>query len=244
MIEALQAHIEKHPTHGFPKTFAYLRRAKYQWNHKRVHRVYTLLQMNKRRKGKRRLPQRVKQPMQQMQTINESWSLDFMSDSLIGGRKFRTFNVIDDYNREALAIEISPSLPSKRIIRKLEEVIEWRGKPKQLRMDNGPEFISKDFELWCNDREIKLQYIQPGKPVQNSLIERFNGTYRKDILNAYVFYELDEVKQLTEEWMEEYNERRPHESLNNQTPAECRLLKYGQLATLQSPQELPTFQQP
>ena len=244
MIEALQQHIEKHPTHGFPKTFAYLRRAQHTWNHKRVHRVYTLLQFNKRRRGKRRLPQRVKEPMQQMQGINESWSLDFMSDSLIGGRRFRTFNVIDDYNREALAIEISPSLPAKRIIRKLEEVIEWRGKPRQVRMDNGPEFTAEDFQLWCEDKKIQPKFIQPGKPVQNSLIERFNGTYRKDILNAYVFKELDEVKQLTEEWMEEYNERRPHESLNNQTPAEYRLLKYGQLAAQQSNAELPTFQQP
>ena len=124
-----------------------------------------------------------------MQTINQNWSIDFMSDSLVSGRKFRTFNVIDDFNREVLAIEIAISLPAVRIIRVLNQIMEWRGQPKRIRMDNGPEFISKDFELWCKGRGIELLYIQPGKPTQNSLVERFNGTYRKDILDAYLFFE-------------------------------------------------------
>ena len=204
VIYALQEHVEKHPTHGFPKAFAYLRRAGKPWNHKRVHRVYTLLRFNKRRKGKRRIPQRIKQPIETMQAINQNWSIDFMSDSLVSGRKFRTFNVIDDFNREVLAIEIAISLPAVRIIRVLNQIMEWRGQPKRIRMDNGPEFISKDFGLWCKGRGIELLYIQPGKPTQNSLVERFNGTYRKDILDAYLFFELEEVKELTEEFMEEY----------------------------------------
>jgi putative transposase len=220
VIRALQEHIERHPTHGFPKAFAYLRRAGKRWNHKRVHRVYTLLQFNKRRKGKRRIPKRIKQPIQAMSMTNQSWSIDFMSDSLVSGRKFRTFNVIDDFSREVLAIEIAISLPAIRVIRVLEQIIEWRGQPVRIRMDNGPEFISKDFELWCKGREIELLYIQPGKPTQNSLVERFNGTYRKDILDAYLFYELNEVRELTEEFIAEYNERRPHESLKNKTPRE------------------------
>lgn len=220
VIEAIQDHIEQHPTHGFPKTFAYLRRGGKRWNHKRVYRVYTLLRYNKRRKGKRRLPQRIKQPIECMTQINQIWSIDFMSDSLASGRKFRTFNVMDDYNREVLAIEIAISLPSVRIIRVLNEVITWRGKPESIRMDNGPEFISKEFELWCRSNDIRLLYIQPGKPTQNSLIERLNGSYRRDILDAYMFFELEEVKSLTEEWIEEYNERRPHESLKNKTPKE------------------------
>jgi len=226
VIHALQIHIEKHPTHGFPKTFAYLRREGKVWNHKRVYRVYTLLHYNKRRKGKRRLPQRIKQAIEPMMQINQSWSIDFMSDSLISGRKFRTFNVLDDFNREVLAIEIAVSLPAVRIIRVLDQVIQWRGKPSRIRMDNGPEFISKDFEMWCKDNGIDLLYIQPGKPTQNSLIERLNGSYRRDVLDAYLFYELDEVKALTKEWIEEYNERRPHESLKNKTPKEWAELSY------------------
>jgi putative transposase len=234
VIQALQSHVEKHPTHGFPKTFAYLHRAGYAWNHKRVYRVYKDLKLNIRRKHKRRLPARVKHPIEQTTAINQCWSIDFMQDSLLTGRKFRTFNVMDDYNREALAVEIDTSLPSLRVIRTLEQIIDQRGKPQKIRMDNGPEFISKEFELWCNMHGIGLQYIQPGRPMQNGLIERFNGTYRRDILDAYVFDELSQVQQLTEEWLKDYNYNRPHESLDNKTPHEKRLLKCGQLPNSQT----------
>jgi len=163
VILALQTHIEQHPTHGFPKTYAYIRRSGKDWNHKRVYRVYTILNYNKRRKGKRRLPQRIKQAIEPMEKINQSWSIDFMSDSLVSGRKFRTFNVLDDFNREVLAIEIAVSLSSVRIIRVLDQIISWRGKPSRIRMDNGPEFISNVFEIWCNNNGIELLYIQPGE---------------------------------------------------------------------------------
>jgi putative transposase len=243
VITALQDHVAKHYTHGFPKAYAYLRKAGSTWNHKRVHRVYKELKLNLRRKGKRRLPARVKNPLQQPTAINQSWSIDFMQDRLISGRSFRTFNVIDDYNREILAIEIDTSLTAPRINRTLEQIVAYRGKPQQIRMDNGPEFISHQFELWCREKQIKLQYIQPGKPMQNGFIERFNGTYRRDILDAYLFNELWQVKQLTQEFIEEYNQRRPHESLNNLTPQEY-LLKCGQLRHAQSTApDLTTFQQ-
>ena len=233
VIKALQAHIERHPTHGFPKAQAYLRRAGNPWNHKRVHRVYKLLKLNLRRKGKRRIPARIKQPLEQVNHPNEIWSIDFMQDSLLNGRKFRTFNAIDDFNREVLAIEIDTSLPATRIIRTLSQVLELRGKPGKIRMDNGPEFISHKFELWCKEHQINLQYTQPGKPMQNGRVERFNGTYRRDILDAYLFEDLWQVKALTEEYVEEYNNERPHEALNNLTPKEY-LLKYGQLTHTQA----------
>lgn len=146
--------------------------------------------------------------------------MDFMSDSMVGNRKFRTFNVMDDCSREVLAIEVDTSLSSKRIIRTLERVMEYRGKPVKIRTDNGPEFTSKDFELWCRDQQIDIQFIQPGKPMQNGYIERFNRLYREAVLDAYLFFELDQVRQLTNEWIEEYNFRRPHEALNNLTPNE------------------------
>jgi putative transposase len=185
--------------------------------------VYKLLKLNRKRKGKRRLPSRVKQPLVKQEQINQSWSMDFMSDSMVNGRRFRTFNLIDDCTREVLAIEIDTSLSSKRIIRILERVILERGKPSIIRTDNGPEFTSKELELWAKDNEIQIQFIQPGRPMQNGYIERFNRIYRECILDAYLFFELDQVRQLTEEWMDEYNNRRPHESLGNLTPNEWRM---------------------
>lgn len=143
-----------------------------------------------------------------------------MSDSMVGGRRFRTFNLIDDCTREVLAIEIDTSLSSKCIIRTLERVILDRGKPNIIRTDNGPEFTSKDLELWAKDHEIQIQFIQPGRPMQNGYIERFNIIYRESILDAYLFFELDQVRTLTEEWIDEYNLRRPHESIGNLTPNE------------------------
>jgi putative transposase len=220
IITELQDLAFRHPSYGFRKLLAYLRRAGHSYNHKKVYRVYKLLRLNKRRKGKRRLPARIKQPLQQQSSPNASWSMDFMSDSMVGNRKFRTFNVMDDCSREVLAIEIDTSLSSQRIIRVLDKIIALRGKPASLRTDNGPEFTSAAFEQWCCQRQIKIQYIQPGKPMQNGYIERFNRLYREAVLDAYVFFDLDQVKQLTSEWMEEYNQRRPHESLNNLTPEE------------------------
>lgn len=146
--------------------------------------------------------------------------MDFMSDCIQGSRKFRTFNIIDDCTREVLAIEIDTSLTSKRVIRTLSRVIEQRGLPKTLRCDNGPEFTSHELELWCQEKGIQLQFIQPGKPMQNGYVERFNRLYREAVLDAYWFFNLEQVKQLTEEWMDEYNQRRPHEGLNNHTPEE------------------------
>jgi putative transposase len=220
VIEALQELAFKHPTYGFRKLFAYIRRSGKGWNHKRVYRVYKLLKLNKKRKGKRRLPARVKQPLTQQSLINKSWSMDFMSDAMIGNRKFRTLNVMDDCSREALAIEVDTSLSAKRVTRTLDRIIEQRGKPEAIRTDNGPEFTSRELELWAYSKGITIQYIQPGKPMQNGYIERFNRLYREAVLDAYLFFDLDQVKQLTEEWMEEYNERRPHEALNNLTPEE------------------------
>jgi putative transposase len=205
IVALLQDLSGPHPTYGFRKLFAYLRRRGKEWNHKRVYRVYKLLKMNQKPRGKRRLPTCVRQPLQQAATVNQSWSMDFMSDSLMGVRKFRTFNVMDDCTREALAIEIDKSLSSKRIIRALEGLIVQRGKPQVIRTDNGPEFTSKEFEWWCKEQEIEIQFIQRGRPMQNGYIKRFNRVYREAILDAYLFTDIREVRALTKEWMEEDN---------------------------------------
>jgi putative transposase len=220
VIDVLQDLAFKHPTYGFRKLFAYIRRSGKTWNHKKVYRVYKLLKLNKKRRGKRRLPARIKQPLTQQAVVNHTWSMDFMSDAMVGNRKFRTLNVMDDCSREALAIEVDTSLSAKRVTRTLDRIIEQRGKPTAIRTDNGPEFTSKEAELWAFQKGITIQFIQPGKPIQNGYIERFNRLYREAVLDAYLFFDLYQVKQLTEEWMIEYNERRPHEALNNLTPEE------------------------
>ena len=141
-----------------------------------------------------------------------------MCDSLVDGRRFRLLNIIDDYNRESLAIEIDTSLPALRVIRALNQLIQTRSKPKSIRVDNGPEFISDRLQQWCDDRGITLQFIQPGKPMQNGFVERNNGSLRKELLDAYLFYSLQEVREMAEEWQRDYNHERPHEALGNVPP--------------------------
>ena len=182
--------------------------------------MYTLLGLNVRRKAKRRVPQRIKEPLSVPATINQGWSMDFMCDSLTDGRRFRLLNIIDDHNRESLAIEIDTSLPALRVIRTLQRLIELRTKPQSIRVDNGPEFISNKLQQWCDDQQIRLQFIQPGKPVQNAFIERNNGSLRKELLDAYLFYSLSEVRIMAEEWRQDYNCQRPHQSLGFVPPVE------------------------
>ena len=220
VIGQLQELVEKHPAIGFWQSYFRIRRNGYNWNHKRVYRVYTDLKLNIRRRYKKRLPQRVKQSLYQPAGINEVWSIDFMSDTLWDGRRFRLLNVIDDYNREILHIESDLSLPTLRLIRVLEYLKEFRGLPQMIRVDNGPEFISHKLEFWCREHHISLAFIQPGKPMQNGYVERCNGNIRKELLNAYVFTTLDEVREKAEEWRMDYNCARPHQSLGFVPPVE------------------------
>jgi putative transposase len=176
------------------------------------------MHLNIRRKAKRRLPERVKQPLTIPDAPNQMWSIDFMSDSLADGRKFRLLNIIDDFNRESLVIEADTSLPSLRVIRALNKLIEKRGKPANIRTDNGPEFISHQLQQWCQENQITLHYIQPGRPMQNAYIERKNGSLRRELLNAYLFNSLAEVRVMVEEWRIDYNTERPHKSLGYRSP--------------------------
>jgi len=220
LIEALHQLVSKHPAIGFWKCYYRLRRKGFDCNHKKLYRVYTLLRLNVRRRAKRRLPKRIKEPLVVPAAINQGWSMDFMCDSLVDGRRFRLLNVIDDYNRESLAIEIDTSLPALRVIRTLQRLIEMRTKPQTIRVDNGPEFISDKLQQWCDERQIRLQFIQPGKPAQNAFIERNNGSLRKELLDAYLFYNLQDVRIMAEEWKQDYNHERPHESLGYVPPVE------------------------
>lgn len=220
VIEVLTSLADQHPRWGFGKMFQVIKRQKHGWNHKRVYRVYCELKMNLRRKGKKRLPNRNPRPLCVPDRANISWSADFMSDALYGGRRFRTFNVVDDFNREVLEIEVDLNLPAPRIIRVLDRIAAWRGYPQRLRLDNGPEMVSVAMADWAEEHGVELDFIEPGKPTQNSFIERFNRTYREEVLDLYIFNKLSEVQEITQNWLRQYNEQRPHESLGNLTPAE------------------------
>jgi putative transposase len=160
------------------------------------------------------VPARVKQPLAVTAAANGCWSLDFTSDVLTDGRRFRTLNVLDDYNRELLGVEIDFSLPASRVVQVLTRLVECYGRPAQLRTDNGPEFISAKLSVWCEHQGITLHWIQPGKPTQNAYIERFNGSFRRELLDAHLFRSLAHVRQLVDEWLHAYNTQRSHSNLN------------------------------
>ena len=208
---------------GFGLCFLFLRNVKgFRWNHKRVYRIYCELKLNLRIKPKTRIIRLPPAPLTVPEMINQTWSMDFMHDQLSDGRTFRTFNVIDDFNREALAIDVDFSLPAARVIRSLEQIIEWRGKPDCIRCDNGPEYLSHQLQEWAINRKITLLYIQPGKPQQNAYIERFNRTMRYDWLNQTIFSHINEVQEVATNWLWHYNHERPHMGLGGITPMQKR----------------------
>ncbi len=219
VIDALNALISKHPRWGFGLCFDRMRLDGRSWNHKRVRRVYREMGLNLPRRRKKRIPTRPQVPLDAPAELNRTWSIDFMSDALYRGRRFRTLNVLDDGVREALRIVVDTSIPSGRVVRTLEQIAAWRGYPKALRLDNGPEMISANLEQWCAEHEVELRFIQPGKPNQNAFVERFNRTFRHEVLDAYVFTDLRQVREITEDWVRIYNEERPHRSLGRVTPA-------------------------
>ena len=227
LYEELIALSEKHPREGFWKCYFRMRNQGKKVNHKRLHRIYKNAGLSLRRKSRKRKISRVKEPLYIPVAFNQSWSIDFMSDALENGRKIRTFNVIDDFNREVLHIEADYSIKSGRVVWILKHLANRYGKPKKIRMDNGPEFISHLIQTWSLVNDIHFSYIQPGKPTRNSLIERFNKTYREGVLDAHLFSSLDEVRHVTNEWVEDYNHYRPHDALGGLSPV---MWKNGQQA--------------
>ena len=201
---------QTHKRWGFGLCFDYLRNIqKFPWNHKRVLRIYRELALNLRIKPRKRIIRNRPEALGIATDINQTWSMDFMSDSLQNGRHFRTFNVIDDYNREGLCMDVGFSLPTERVIRSLERIIEWRGKPAAIRCDNGSEYISQKLVDWANSQTITLIYTQPGKPTQNAYIERFNRTVREELLSSYLFKTIDDIQIYSTKWLWGYNPIQP-----------------------------------
>jgi putative transposase len=204
---------------GFGLCFLYLRNIKgLSWNHKRVYRIYRELELNLRIKPRKRLVRERPEPLAVPEQPNRTWSMDFMADQLADGRSFRTLNVIDDFNREGLGIEVDFSLPAERVVRSLNRIVEWRGKPDIIRVDNGPEYISGTLLAWAEKRNITIAHIQPGKPQQNAYIERYNRTVRHEWLGCLMFETIKEVQDHATRWLWTYNNDRPNMAIGGITP--------------------------
>lgn len=208
-------------TWGFGLCFLYLRNVKgHGWNHKRVYRIYRELELNLRIKPRKRLRRDKPDALVVPEAPNLVWSMDFMADRLGDGRQFRLLNVLDDFNREGLGIEVDFSLPAERVIRSLNQIIEWRGKPLVIRVDNGPEYVSGKLMEWAENQGIALNYIQPGKPQQNAYVERYNRTVRHEWLDQYIIDTIEEAQNFATEWLWTYNNERPNMGIGGMTPAQ------------------------
>ena len=210
---------QAHKRWGFKLCYLYLRNVKgYKFNHKRVYRIYRELELNLRIKPRRRTKRDKPEALSVPSAINQTWSMDFMSDSLTDDRLIRSFNVVDDYNREGLNIDVDLSMPARRVIQSLERLVKWRGKPKAIRCDNGPEYISQALRDWTQSTGIEIKYIQPGKPTQNAYIERFNRTVRQECLDLHLFDSVEQAQNLTTQWLWVYNNERPHFAIGGIPP--------------------------
>ena len=204
---------------GFGLCFQYLRNVKgFGWNHKRVYRIYRELELNLRIKPRKRIRRDKPDALDVPTAPNMVWSMDFMTDNLANGRTLRTFNVIDDFNREGLAIDVDFSLPALRVVRSLEQIIEWKGKPRTIRCDNGPEYLSADLTGWAERNDIRIEYIQPGKPTQNAYVERFNRTVRHEWLDLVNFESIEQAQLLATQWLWAYNNERPNSAVGGVPP--------------------------
>ncbi len=237
VIEALTGVVAANGRWGFWKCFDRLRLLGHRWNHKRVHRVYCALRLNLPRRTRRRVPTRPRQPLTAPAQLNHTWAVDFMQDRLYDGRAFRTLNVLDEGNREGLGIEIATSLPSWRVSVVLDELVAVHGGPIALRLDNGPEFLAAPIAQWAAQHAIALHFIQPGKPDQNAYIERFNRTYREEVLDPNLFATLEDVRRETADWLRRYNTERPHDSLGRVPPL---TFLPRSTSTVESPSEVST----
>ena len=217
---ALKELAAKRPRFGYRRLHVLMGREGHQMNHKRLYRLYRSESLAVRRKKRKRLAGGVRKPMPPLARTNERWSMDFMQDRFGYGRKFRTFNLVDEFSRECPAIEVDISIPAPRVIRVLDRVAGERGLPESILIDNGTEFTSQALEAWAHGNGVELHFIRPGKPNDNPYIESFNGKFRDECLNENLFTSLNDARFTIELWRRDYNQVRPHSSLDNMTPEE------------------------
>ena len=208
------------PRFGYRRLWVMLRREGLRGNRKRVYRLYREMGLAVRKRKRKKIAAASRAPVWAPTRPNQRWSMDFTLDGLNGGRRFRTLNIVDDFSRECLAIEVDFSLPGSRVVRVLEQLAECRGLPHTIVIDNGPEFAGKALDAWAYEKGVTLQFIRPGKPVENAYIESFNGKFRDECLNSNFFLNLRHAKALIAKWKDDYNTKRPHSSLGNLTPQE------------------------
>jgi len=206
-------------SYGLPRLVILVRKKFGEVNHKRVERIYKAAGLQLSRRPKKYI-KREPVPLERATEPNQVWAMDFMSDTLENGRKFRVFNLIDTFSKECILQIIDSSLQGSRLVRELNQLAELRGLPKAIKCDNGPEFTSKVMLKWADEKEVQLGFIAKGKPTQNGFIESFNGKMRKECLDRHIFRNLVEAKEVIMNWASHYNEERPHRSLNYMAPYE------------------------
>ncbi|WP_294310153.1 IS3 family transposase [uncultured Sphingomonas sp.] len=207
--------------YGYRRIHVLLRREGWEINHKRTHRLYRELGLQLRNKTpKRKVKAKLRDDRTPATAPNECWSMDFLSDQLFDGRKIRVLSIVDNFTRVSPALDVRASYRGSDVVETLDRIAVAHGRPKRIRLDNGPEFISKDLDLWAYQHDVVLDFSRPGKPTDNAFAEAFNGRVRAECLNAYWFLSLDDARVKCEAWRRDYNEHRPHSSLGNQTPME------------------------
>lgn len=215
------------PRAGYRTLWRCVRREGFAVNHKRIHRLYRREGLALRRRTRRKRTQEARAPITPPLRLNQRWSMDFMRDTLASGRPFRTFNVVDDLSRESRAIEIDHSLPGLRIVRTLDAIAAVHGYPEEIVCDNGPEFTGRALDQWAYQHGVRLRFIEPGRPVQNAIIESFNGRVRDECLNQHWFLDLADARRIIGAWREDYNTRRPHSAHGGRTPEEFAMVTAG-----------------
>jgi putative transposase len=218
VLARLQAHAAERARFGYRRLHILLERDGLHVNHKRVHRIYRAANLQVRRRRRKRLTRAERVPLPTPSQRRERWSMDFTVDTLADGRGFRTLNIVDDFTRECVAIEVDRSLPGLRVTRVLDRLHATIGLPQAIVVDNGPEFAGRTLDAWAYAHGVTLRFIRPGKPIENAYVESFNGKFRDECLNEHWFVNLVDAKDTIERWRVDYNTVRPHSSLSGATP--------------------------